>query len=99
MSENLIRFPKVLHPHNNEIQIFNKYCLHIAQLIHGKKIANLMKINIYLTNGSPVTDLSMSSKGDDSVPRGTKVSLEPLWVRKYDTACNDKNFMLQYLTH
>jgi len=100
MSENLVRFPKVLQPHNNEIQIFNKYCLHIAQLIHGKKIANQMKTNIYLTKGSPVTDLSMSSKGDDAGPTGTRiVSLVPLWVRKYDTACNDKNFMLQYLTH
>jgi hypothetical protein len=79
----------------------NKYCLHIAELIAGKKIANLMKINIYLTTGSPVFDLSISSKGDDSVPRGISIALltSTVWVRKYDTACNDKNFMLQYLTY
>jgi len=99
MSENLVRFPKVLQPHNNETQIFNKYCLHIAQLIHGKKIANLMKINIYLTKGSPVTDFSIMSKGDDAGPTGTRNVPLALLVRKYDTACNDKNFMLQYLTH
>jgi hypothetical protein len=78
----------------------NKYCFHIAELIAGKKIANLMKINIYLTKGSPVTDLSMTSNGDDSVPRGISASCAfASLVRKYDTACNDRNVMLQYLAH